>query len=116
MGRWLVLAISGSAAQIIRELGSPGPSNMSLPAERRNLAATRVPNGMRRGGHRTGLRTTGTASLAVSFQLCLGYAAEARPARCYTSDDGFYGCDFVASPRVDLRFPPPVNRLSPSIS
>src|SRR3954454_2705920 len=72
---------------------------MSLPAERRNLAATRVPNGIRRGGRRTGLRTAGAAGLAAFFLLCLGYAAEARPARCYTSDDGFYGCDFVAGPQ-----------------
>src|SRR4051794_29800945 len=72
---------------------------MSSPAKRRNLAATWRPNGLRPGDRQVRLQAAGIAGLAVSFLLCLGHAAEARPARCYTSDDGFYGCDFVAGPQ-----------------
>jgi hypothetical protein len=45
------------------------------------------------------LRATGTASLAVVLCLCASNVSEARPARCFTSDDGFYECDFVGGPQ-----------------
>lgn len=71
---------------------------MSLRAKRRNLAATEVPNGFGRGGFWSLVRSVGAAGLAI-FASCAPSAAEARAARCYTSDDGFYDCDFAAGPR-----------------
>ena len=34
------------------------------------------------------------AAAAASFLLCLSLPATAKPARCFTSDDGTYPCDF----------------------
>lgn len=33
----------------------------------------------------------------VALLCCLTDTAEARPARCFTTDDGFYDCQFVAT-------------------
>jgi hypothetical protein len=30
----------------------------------------------------------------AGLALCLASTAEAKPARCFTTDDGYYGCDF----------------------
>lgn len=37
--------------------------------------------------------------LLAAALLCLGQAAEAKPARCFSSDEGEYRCDFVATDR-----------------
>lgn len=39
------------------------------------------------------------ALLALSTFLGMANDAGARAARCFTSDDGFYDCDFAAGPR-----------------
>jgi hypothetical protein len=72
---------------------------MSLRAKRRNLAATRMPNGIGDGRLRLPARLVGAAGLVLSAILGAPNDAEARPARCFTSDDGFYDCDFAAGPR-----------------
>ena len=72
---------------------------MSLPATGRNLAPAGAPNGRRSLSCRAPTRSVGAAGITVSLLLYLPHAAEARPARCYTSDDGFYECEFVAGAR-----------------
>ena len=69
---------------------------MSLRAKRRNLAPIEAPNARHSRRYWIAARSIGAVSLAVSSFLCLQNAAEARQARCYTSDDGFYDCEFVA--------------------
>jgi hypothetical protein len=45
------------------------------------------------------LRSAGAAGLALSALLGMPDRAGARPALCFTSDDGFYDCDFIAGPQ-----------------
>jgi hypothetical protein len=71
---------------------------MSLRAKRRNLGATRMPNRIRDGRLRLPARWVG-AALVVSAFLGAANDAEAGPARCFTSDDGFYDCDFSTGPQ-----------------
>lgn len=40
-----------------------------------------------------------SASSAVAFFLAMAIAAEAKPARCFTTDDGYYACNFEALDR-----------------
>src|SRR5260370_4898646 len=91
--------MSGSMVHITGTKEHKDRPTMSLPAKRCNLAASRNPDGIRGGSRRMTLRATGAASLAVALCLCASIVAEARPARCFTSDDGFYECDFVGSPQ-----------------
>lgn len=44
-------------------------------------------------------RLAATAILALSAFLGTANDAGARAARCFTSDDGFYDCDFATGPR-----------------
>jgi hypothetical protein len=34
---------------------------------------------------------------SITLSCCLSTGAEARPARCFTTVDGYYGCQFVAT-------------------
>jgi hypothetical protein len=72
---------------------------MSLPATQRNLATDRGPNGGRDRTSRRRGRPVGLAGPAVFLILCRSHPAAARPARCFTSDNGFYDCAFVAGRR-----------------
>jgi hypothetical protein len=42
-------------------------------------------------------RRTLLAAAAIAAPCCLATLAEAKPARCFTSDDGEYACEFVAT-------------------
>jgi hypothetical protein len=72
---------------------------MSLRAQRSNLATTRTPNGIRHESHWMTMRSVGVAGLAVALCFCAPNVVEARPALCFTSDEGCYNCNFVAGPK-----------------
>jgi hypothetical protein len=72
---------------------------MSFRAKRSNLAPKNAPNGIGNSLSSTPLRAIGAAGLAASLFFGLLHGAEARPARCYTSDEGVYDCDFAAGPQ-----------------
>lgn len=45
------------------------------------------------------IKTIGQALAGAAAACALASAAQARPARCFTSDDGAYPCQFVAADR-----------------